>query len=129
MRPTLNTGDMIINGPLNGPSNGEIRAGTIVTYQQGKGLVTHRVLSMNGDTIVTKGDAAEDPDLWLVTLSDVRGIYLFKIPYVGYVTNFARTKLGWFLVSTLPATLLVALLVKDRVKKALNRTRNTEPKY
>ena len=120
MKPAVNMGDMVITGPLNGPLNGEVKPGMIVTYKHGKGLVTHRALSINGDILVTKGDAAEEPDPWPVTLSDVVGIYLFKIPYIGYVSNFVRAKLGWFLVIILPAILLVALLVRDIVKEAMS---------
>ena len=97
MRPAINIGDLIITGPMNGPINGEVKPGTIITYEYSKELVTHRVRSIDGKTMVTKGDATEDPDPWSVTLSDVRGVYLFKITYVGYLTNFVRTKLGWFL--------------------------------
>ena len=119
MKPAINMGDMIVTGPVNGPLNGEVEAGTIVTYEHGKETVTHRVLSVDGDALVTKGDAAEDPDPWAVTLSDVKGTYLFKIPYVGYLLSFIQSKLGWFLVIILPAALLVALLVKEIVKEAL----------
>jgi len=101
MKPAINMGDMIITGPLGGLLNREVKPGTIVTYEHGKALVTHRVLSMNGDALVTQGDAAEDPDLWPVTLSDVKGIYLLKIPYISYVSSFVQTKLGWFLVLTI----------------------------
>jgi len=119
MTPTINMGDMVITGPLGGPLNGELKPEAIVIYEHGKELVTHRLLSIDGEALVTKGDAAEEPDPWSVSLSNVRGIYLFRIPYIGYVPNFVRTKLGWFLVIILPATLLVALLVKDIVKEAL----------
>ncbi len=115
MKPAINMGDLIVTGP----SNGEINPGTIVTYQRAIGLVTHRVLSVDGETLVTKGDAVEDPDPWSVSLSDVGGVYLFKIPYVGYVTYFVQTKFGWFLAIIVPAALLVAWLVKDILKEAL----------
>jgi len=118
MKPAVNMGDMIVTGPTNGPLNGEIEPGAIVTYEHGKELITHRVMSVDGDNLVTKGDAAEEPDPWSVTLSNVKGIYMFKIPYVGYVLNFIRSKLGWFLVIILPAVLLVGLLVKEIVKEA-----------
>ena len=120
MVPSINMGDMVITGPVNGPLRGEVKPGSIVTYQRGAGLVTHRVLSVEGGTLMTKGDAMEDPDPWPVTLSDVNGIYLFKIPYVGYLSNFIQTKPGWFLVIIMPATLLVAFLAKDIVKEALS---------
>ncbi|MBA7588482.1 hypothetical protein ES708_30540 [subsurface metagenome] len=118
MKPAINMGDMVITGPLGGPLNGEVEAGTIITYERGAELVTHRVLSVEGETLVTKGDAVEDADPWAVTLSDVSGVYLFKIPYIGYLADFIRTKLGWFLVIILPATALVAFLIRDIIKEA-----------
>jgi len=120
MKPAINMGDLIITGPLNGPINGEIKPGTIVTYEYSKELITHRVQSIDGKTLVTKGDAVEDADSWSVTLSDVRGVYLFRIPYVGYVTSFVQTKLGWFLAIIIPGALLVGWLAKDIVKAALS---------
>jgi signal peptidase len=120
MRPAVNMGDLIITGPLNGPINGEIESGKIVTYEYKNELVTHRVESIDGETLITKGDAVEDADPWLVTMSDVRGVYLFKIPYVGYVTSFVQTKLGWFLLIIIPGAVLVGWLAKDIVKEAFS---------
>ena len=117
MKPAINMGDMVITGPPGGLLSGEVKPGAIVTYQWGEELVTHRVLSVDGDALVTKGDAVEDPDPWPVSLSDVKGVYLFKIPYIGYVSNFVGTKFGWFLVIILPATALVALLIRDIFKE------------
>lgn len=129
MKPAINMGDLIITVPLNGPINGELKPGTIVTYQYKRESITHRVQSIDGMTLVTKGDAVEDPDPWTVTVSDVLGIYLFKIPYIGYLTNFVQTKLGWFLMIIIPAALLVAWLVKDIVKEAFrNEPKTTQRK-
>ncbi len=124
MKPAINMGDLIITGPLNGPINGELKPGTIVTYEYKKELVTHRVKSIEGAALVTQGDAVEDPDPWSVAMSSVRGIYMFKIPYVGYVTSFVQTKLGWFLMIIIPAALLVFWLAKDIVKEALRSDEN-----
>ncbi len=120
MVPAINTGDLVITGPLNGLIGGEVKAGKIVTYQHGKELITHRVQSVNNHTLVTKGDALEDPDPWSVDLDTVRGVYLFKIPYWGYVINFIQTKTGWFLAIVIPAALLILWLVKDIVKEAFS---------
>ncbi|MFC2011120.1 signal peptidase I [Chloroflexota bacterium] len=120
MEPTINVGDLIITGPMDGPINGEVKAGTIITYEYSNEMVTHRVNSIDNETMVTKGDAVEDPDPWSVTMSAIRGVYLFKIPYVGYLTNFVQSKRGWFLTIIVPAALLVGWLVKDIVKEALS---------
>ena len=120
MRPTIDMGDLIITGPLDNPTNGEVKPGTIITYRYQNEMVTHRVFSSESTTLITKGDATEDPDPWTVNHSDIKGVYLFKIPYVGYVTSFIQTKLGWFLAIIVPAALLVGWLAKDIVKEALS---------
>ena len=115
MTPAINMGDLIITGPV----NGEVKEGDIITYDLNGELVTHRVLSI-GDTIVTKGDAVEDPDPWTVKDSSIQGTYLFKIPYVGYATKFIQTKVGWFITIIIPAMVLVVWLAKDIVKEAMS---------
>ena len=120
MKPTINMGDLIITGPSNGPINGEVKPGTIITFEHRGELVTHRVKAIEGSALKTKGDATEDIDPWSVTLSDVRGVYLFKIPSVGYITNFVQTKTGWFLTIIIPGALLTLWLVKDIVKEAFS---------
>jgi signal peptidase len=121
MVPAINMGDMIITGP---PGD-NIQPGTIITYHRGEELVTHRVVSVQGDTLIAQGDAVEDPDPWPVSLSDIEGVYIFKIPYIGYIANFISTKLGWFLVIILPAAALVAFLVWD-IFKELGRRKESE---
>ena len=54
MVPAINMGDLIITGPVDGPINGEVKAGTIVTFLHNKQLVTHRVESVNGEALVTR---------------------------------------------------------------------------
>ena len=122
MKPAINMGDMVVTGPVNGLLGGEVRPGVIVTYQRGNETVTHRVLSLDNDTLVTKGDAAEDPDPRPITMSDIRGTLLFKVPYAGYLSVFMRTRLGWFLVIIIPAVLLVAFIIKDIIREALSNT-------
>ena len=120
MQPSINVGDMIVTGPPAGPLNGDIKPGTIVTYAYNKGLVTHRVVAVNGDNLVTKGDYLEEPDPKLVSMSKIKGVYLFKVPYIGYVSSFAATKQGWFLTIVLPSILLVAWIIKDIIKESLS---------
>lgn len=116
MRPAINMGDLVISGPV---STAGINPGDIVTYELGENLVTHRVLSVEGVVLVTKGDDNEDSDPRPVQSSQVRGVYLFKIPFVGYLAAFVQGKTGWFLAIILPAMALVGLIVMDIVKEAL----------
>jgi len=116
MEPAFNVGDVVIAGPLG--SDG-IKPGVIVTYAIGKNLITHRVLSIDGNTLITKGDANENPDPIPVQFSQVKSLYLFRIPYIGYVAGFVRTRPGWLLTIILPSLILVGFIAKDIVKEAL----------
>lgn len=85
MKPALNWWDLAIFGLPGGPLNGDVKSGTIVTLQTGSEIVVHRVVSVQGTMLTTKGDAVENPDRWQLTLSEVKGVYLFKIPRVFYI--------------------------------------------
>ena len=119
MEPTINVGDMIITKPVNAASLNALQPGTIITFQQGSKLDSHRIVSISGSSVTTKGDANKRPDPQTVSLSQVKGIYLFRLPDVGYLTYFIHTKMGWFLMIILPAGILVGFIVKDIIKEAL----------
>jgi signal peptidase len=122
MSPVFNTGDVIITGPV----TNTIKSGTILMYQHGTDTITHRVVSNDGTNLVMKGDAVEDADPWQVSVSSARGVYLFKIPFMGYAMMFVRSKLGWFLSIIVPAAAIVGFLVKDIIKEAFKED-NKEP--
>jgi signal peptidase I len=121
MEPALSVGDMIVTGPVGGWLTGDVATGSIVTYNNSHKSVTHRVVAVDGDSLITKGDASEDPDTFAVSLGDVEGILLFSVPKFGHVVDFIGTKQGWFFVIILPASLLVFMLVREIVKEALRK--------
>ena len=59
MAPLINTGDMILveSVPVQ-----EIACGEIVIFKNGSDLLTHRLVSKKGDSLITKGDANLFPD-------------------------------------------------------------------
>ena len=125
MTPAIKTGDVIITRPAISGVDGNIRPGAIVMYTHDSEMITHRIVSVNGSTLIMKGDALEHPDPWPVVTSSVQGIYLFKLPYLGYAMNFLRTKLGWFLAIIIPAAAIVGLLIKDILKEAFSDEKKT----
>ena len=122
MEPTINLGDMVISVPTGGFLSSKIEPGTIVTYHKGNSMVTHRVISIEGNNLITKGDAVEDPDSQPLPISEVQGVYLFKIPYVGYFSNFMRTTVGWLAVVVVPTILLVGFIVRKIIREATGKT-------
>ena len=119
MSPTIKSGDMVFIGHPNRPLVDEIAPGKIITFQRHGELVTHRVISVEGDTLYTRGDALEETDPWTVSrFFDVEGCYMFHVPYAGLISTFIKTKTGWFVCVILPAVFLIGLIVREIIKEA-----------
>jgi signal peptidase len=122
MQPTLKSGDMVIIGSPGSPFTRDIAPGEIITFERNESLITHRIASIEGDTIFTKGDGQEEIDPWPVSrFFDVKGSYIFHIPYLGLVSNFIKTKTGWLVCVILPALCLLGFIIKDIVKEVRQR--------
>lgn len=128
MRPAINPGDIAITGPVGGAFSGDIAPGKVITFSAGKDTVTHRVISVENGLIKTKGDANEDPDASAVSPAQIKGVYLFKVPYLGYVQSFASTKKGWFFMVIVPTAILVLWILKDIVKEIFKMDENKKAK-
>ncbi|OUN17394.1 signal peptidase I [Gemmiger sp. An87] len=94
MEPAIPVGSLIYVKPVEAA---ELAVGDVCTYRlpDGETFVTHRVVSIDADaqTMVTQGDANEDPDLD-IQFSQVYGRASFHLPYLGFVTQNIRTSVG-----------------------------------
>ncbi len=73
-------------------------------------LTTHRVVKIEpepGLGFITKGDANNNPDINPVLPDQVVGIVAFNIPYLGLLTEFIKTPLGFILFFLIPAVVLL----------------------
>lgn len=117
MSPAYKAGDAII---VNDVSPENVEEGDVITFRQPSGmevqtqgtdLVTHRVVEVvrKDDDLYfrTKGDANEEADKQLVPASNVVGRVSFGIPYIGYVTTFASSRMIQLALIVVPAVLLV----------------------
>lgn len=109
MEPTISPGDVVIVSSVPASS---IEAKDIITYRRSTTAppVTHRVLEVvdtgDGLEFVTKGDANEDADPTRVSERNLLGSVSYVIPYVGYVVQFANTRLGQIILVGGPLGLL-----------------------
>ena len=88
MEPTLPVDAMIIVDETK-----DYEVGDIVVIQDYYNLVVHRIISINGNEVITKGDAnnAEDePKL----LSEIRGEVVGHIPKVGIAVRLMKSPVG-----------------------------------
>ena len=88
MEPTFSTGDLIVVQEAE-----HIEIGDIIVYQQGNSLVVHRVIAINGDSVITQGDANNIADA-PIDRSVIKGTVLFWIPKLGDVVTVIKSPVG-----------------------------------
>ncbi|TKX79755.1 signal peptidase I [Halorubrum sp. SD626R] len=111
MTPSIAPGDVVIVAERDPAA---VAAGDVITFMRGTSEVpvTHRVIDVvdEGGALAfeTMGDANEGPDPGLVPGSNLVGVVVFTIPYIGYVIQFAGTRAGFVALVVLPFGLLAA---------------------
>ena len=82
MIPEIEIGDVVI---INDTQDVDIN--DIISFRRDSNVIVHRIVNkmeVNGKTMYqTKGDNNNIPDTELVDVSDIEGIYINKIPYIG----------------------------------------------
>jgi len=115
MEPALKVGGVVITCPAEAD---EIMAGDIITFYspQTKKLTSHRVTAIQSNSSLyfqTKGDANEDVDAVAVPVENLVGKVYFHIPYLGYATQFVKTRLGLILTLFLPGLIVILLEIRN----------------
>jgi signal peptidase len=115
MEPELKVGSVVITRPLDITS---VNAGDIITFRSPLNgeFTTHRVISVENSPSLffrTKGDANEDADPFIVGSQSVVGSVCFDVPYLGYVTQFIKSRLGLLLTLYLPGLIIVLMEVRN----------------
>jgi signal peptidase len=94
MWPALNEGDLVF---IQGVNREDLKVNDIVVWRNPGGFTIHRVVKLNDDTLVTKGDANFTEDV-PVKYSDVVGrtYKVFganaRLPYFGMISVYANKR-------------------------------------
>ena len=120
MSPKYNVGGVVYVRSVEASS---IEVDDVITYRTGRGdeSVTHRVISIEGDRFVTKGDANNTADPNKVLFGQLVGKVVFYVPYLAKVSDYVGTTKG--LLSAFCVILICILmwlgagiLAKDKVE-------------
>lgn len=111
MEPELSRGDLLIVVESESYS-----ADQIVVFQDGSIPVVHRVVSIDGDMVTTKGDANDTPDEPM-PIDRVKGKVVLALPLIGYLVNALRTPLGIIIVLVAAVYLMERSFAKDKRAK------------
>lgn len=72
-------------------------ADEIVVYQSGSMLIVHRIERIDGETVVTKGDANNVSDA-PIALSDIKGRVIGHVPNMGNLVRAVKSPTGTFVL-------------------------------
>ncbi|HHT15492.1 MAG: signal peptidase I [Christensenellales bacterium] len=103
MEPALKVGDLIVIRKQD-----YYQAGDIITFREGNTMVTHRLIDIQGEQLITKGDANNTPDSSPVSLQQVEGCLALRIPMVGRLLLYLKTTPG--IISALLVAAILTLL-------------------
>ena len=120
MSPYLEVGDVIISKKYDG---GELVAGEngdVVTYYGNVNgrteLITHRVIEVDGDTVVTKGDyntSADSP----ISKSEIEAVMTYKTVIIDDIYGVISTTWGFWLLIFTPIALLIVSEIISLIKE------------
>ena len=87
MSPAINPGDFVVIYKTDKP----VEIGDVVLFHDEGAEIIHRVVDETNLGYITKGDANEDSDSGAIRPSQVEGVYIARIPLLGYPLIFVKT--------------------------------------
>ena len=120
MEPTLSTGDLLIIAERD-----SYAVDDVVVFQANRMAVVHRIVELYDETVpgeegdeiqtmvITQGDANNTPDD-PIQITQIKGVVVFRVPFVGYVINVINTPVGTILILALAIFLLERSFRKER---------------
>jgi len=115
MEPAIPVGGIVVIKPVDPET---LKEGDIICFQLSEPTsITHRIINITEEGFITKGDANEDPDQWIVKKENVIGKAILTIPFIGYIGYFVRTPTGFILLILLPASAIIIMEIINIVKE------------
>lgn len=109
MKPKINPGDIVV---VTNKVKDNLDKDDIITFKEDKNVITHRIVDINENGYITKGDNNNSIDSVIVSSADVIGKVLFHIPKVGYIVEFLARPL----VISIEMILLAILIIKSSIR-------------
>ena len=121
MQPAFQIGDVIIVKKSNNYSERDI-----ITYSNGLTTITHRIIAINNDEVITKGDANEVDDK-PINKEQIIGKFFFRISNFS-LFSMILSKNVIYLIMIFLLVLIFLLVIGDRIIKNLRYQSNNVKK-
>ena len=80
-------------------------------------LVVHRIISIDGDTVITAGDNNDGAEDEPINIKQINGEVIDIIPNVGLILKFFKSPLGIFITVFIASGLLVLSYKSEKKEK------------
>lgn len=108
MEPYLKVNDIIIIKPYN-----EYKVDDIVTYKADSGYVTHRIVSIDEDVVITKGDANNAQDN-PISQDKIVGKMVYKFHSIHFISFLFSNPFSWVVLFIVG--IIITCLIPDKKK-------------
>lgn len=118
MEPEIKTGSIV----LSSLEIDEINKGDIIVFTSPTNeeiTIVHRVMQIEKEEYITKGDNNDNEDDWIVFKSNIKGKVFFTIPNLGYAIQWMKTPIGFITIIIVPALLFILTMIK-KIKEGIN---------
>ena len=106
MEPYLKINDLIII-----KNSDNYKLNDIITFKNNNEYVTHRIIYITDDEIITKGDANNTEDK-PITKDKIVGKLIYKFHVIGYINYLLSKPFTWILLFIIG--LLITYLIPDK---------------
>lgn len=111
MEPDISVGDLLVVSKRE-----SYEVGDVVVYQSGKIAVTHRIVSISENEVITRGDANNTEDE-PITPGQIKGEVTLIIPYMGFAVNAIKTPIGTICIIALAIFMLERSFSAEKQQK------------
>ncbi len=115
MEPHLKIGNTILI-----KKSSRFKVGDVVTYKSDNEYVTHRIVSIDKDQIITKGDANNTEDK-PITKKDIVGKLIYKFWIFGFINYLLLQPFTWVLLFIVGLIITIFIPNPPPVKKKKGR--------
>ena len=113
MVPYLNINDYILVKKSN-----DYKEGDVITYTSGETYVTHRIVSITDENIVTKGDANNTMDE-PITKDNIIGKVVLKFGFLGFIIYLFSKPFIWGLLFIIG--IVITAFLPDKKRKVIKK--------
>ena len=125
MKPSFSAGSVVIVSPA---ETEQLGVGDIITYTAADTMITHRIVGIETDGFITRGDANNTDDPQAIAPDRVVGKVIFSVPLLGYLLDFSQTRQGLLLLVIIPGLIIIVSEVRTLWKCAIELDRQREAK-